>query len=180
MGYKLDEKIINEREIYKGRIITVKEYDVVLQNGKLAKREVVHHPGAVAILPIATDGSVFFVKQYRLPAKKVLLEIPAGKLDFGEEPLNCAKRELEEEIGYIPKDLKLLHVFYPSPGISDEILYLYEASDLEKTNTNPDDDEFLEIISLTKEEIIRALESGEFEDSKTLIAVYYFLRSRKI
>uniref|UniRef100_A0A7C3RJ33 GDP-mannose pyrophosphatase n=1 Tax=Dictyoglomus thermophilum TaxID=14 RepID=A0A7C3RJ33_DICTH len=176
----MNEKVINEREIYKGRIITVKEYDVVLENGKLAKREVVHHPGAVAILPIARDGSVFFVEQYRLPAKKVLLEIPAGKLDFGEEPINCAKRELEEEIGYIPKNLKLIHVFYPSPGISDEVLYLYEATDLEKTNTNPDDDEFLKIISLTADEIIKALESGKFEDSKTLIAIYYFLRSKKI
>lgn len=171
----MEEKIIEEREKYVGRIIKVKEYNVVLSNGKKARREVVHHPGAVAILPISSDGSVYFVRQYRLPVKKVLLEIPAGKLDEGENPEECAIRELEEEIGYLPKRLRLIHTFYPSPGISDEILYLYEAYDLEKSNRNPDEDEFLEIITLKEDEIKKFLSAGNFEDSKTLIAVYYYL-----
>lgn len=175
---ELEEKIIEESEKYKGRIITVKEYKVVLINGKETKREVVHHPGAVAILPILEDGSLFFVKQYRLPAKKILLEIPAGKLDQGENPEECAYRELEEEIGYVPGSLRLIHTFYPSPGISDEILYLFEATDLRKTKNNPDEDEFLEIITLNKEEVKKCLFENRFEDSKTLIGVYYYLYSR--
>lgn len=178
MRDKLEERIIEESEKYRGRIIRVKEYKVVLSNGREAKREVVHHPGAVAILPIDKNGSVFFVKQYRLPARKVLLEIPAGKLDKNEKPEDCAIRELEEEIGYIPKKLCLIHAFFPSPGISDEILYLFEASDLEKTKENPDEDEYLEIITLKRDEIKKALLEGNFEDSKTLIAVYYYLYSR--
>jgi len=176
---KLDEKIIETVEKYKGRIITVKEYRVVLINGKEAKREVVHHPGAVAILPVLEDGSVFFVKQYRLPAQKVLLEIPAGKLDYGEKPEECAYRELEEEIGYVPGKLKLVHTFYPSPGISDEVLYLFEASNLKRTKENPDEDEFLELVILSKDEVKRYLFENKFEDSKTLIGVYYYLYSRR-
>lgn len=176
--FELEEKIIGESEKYVGRIIKVKEYDVVLSNGKRAKREVVHHPGAVAVLPISKDGSVFFVKQFRLPAKKVLLEIPAGKLDEGESPEDCAIRELEEEIGYSPKRLKLIHTFYPSPGISDEVLFLYEADELEESSKTPDEDEFLEVVALNKDEIEKFLLSGSFADSKTLIAVYYYLYLR--
>ena len=179
MKVKLNEKIIETVEKYKGRIITVREYKVVLMNGKEAKREVVHHPGAVAILPVLEDGSVFFVKQYRLPAHKVLLEIPAGKLDYGEKPEECAYRELEEEIGYVPGNLKLVHTFYPSPGISDEVLYLFEARNLQKTKENPDEDEFLEIVILSEEEVKRYLFENKFEDSKTLIGVYYYLYSRR-
>ncbi|HOP94526.1 MAG TPA: NUDIX hydrolase [Dictyoglomaceae bacterium] len=175
----MEEKILKEENIYKGRIIEVNEYEVVLPNGKKAKREVVHHPGAVGILPISEDKTIYFVKQYRLPAKSILLEIPAGKLDYGEDPLDCAGRELEEEIGFKSKNLKLIHTFYPSPGISDEILYLFVAKELEKTTLNPDEDEFLEVVPLKKEDLERILFEDGFRDSKTLIAVYYFLFNKE-
>jgi len=172
----MKEKVLQEKILYKGKIINVKELEVILPNGKLAKREVVEHPGAVAILPIDDDGGIFFVKQYRICANEILLEIPAGKLDKGESPIDCAYRELEEEIGYRPKKLTLIHTFYPSPGISTEVLYLFLATGLEKTKVHPDEDEFLEIVKLNGEEIKNLLGQNLVKDSKTLIALYYYLQ----
>lgn len=174
----MKEKILNEKILYKGKIVNIKEVEVELPNGKISKRELVEHPGAVAILPIDTDGNIFFVKQYRMCTGEILLEIPAGKLNYGEDPYQCAMRELEEEIGYKAKKLKLIHTFYTSPGISNEILYLFEAEDLEKTQSNPDEDEFLEIISINKENLETLIEDNKIKDAKTLIGIYYYLTRR--
>ncbi len=174
----MKEKILREKILYKGKIVNVKEVEVELPNGKIGIREVVEHPGAVAILPINHDGSIFFVKQYRMCTGEILLEIPAGKLNFGEDPYQCAIRELEEEIGYRAKRLELIHSFYTSPGITNEVLYLFEAGNLEKTKVNPEEDEFLEIISLRREDVERLLKENKIKDAKTLIAIYYYLAGR--
>ncbi|MCS7201592.1 MAG: NUDIX hydrolase [Dictyoglomus sp.] len=169
------EKILREKLVYKGKIVNIKEVEVELPNGKIGKREIVEHPGAVAILPIDQEGGIFFVKQYRMCTGEILLEIPAGKLNYGEDPYQCAIRELEEEIGYKAKDLKLIHAFFTSPGISNEILYLFEAKDLEKTQINPDEDEFLEIIIIKRENLKKLIKENKIKDAKTLIALYYYL-----
>ncbi len=174
----MKEKILREKLLYKGKIVNVKELEVELPNGKIGIRELVEHPGAVAILPINHDGGVFFVKQYRMCTGEILLEIPAGKLNFGEDPYQCAIRELEEEIGYRAKRLELIHSFYTSPGISNEVLYLFEAKNLEKTKVNPEEDEFLEIISLRKEDVERLIKENKIKDAKTLVAIYYYLARR--
>ncbi|MCX7845049.1 MAG: NUDIX hydrolase [Dictyoglomaceae bacterium] len=174
----MKEKILKEKLLYKGKIVNIKEIEVELPNGRIGKREIVEHPGAVAILPIDQDGNILFVKQYRMCAREILLEIPAGKLNYGEEPYQCAMRELEEETGYRAKKLELIHSFYTSPGISNEVLYLFVAKDLEKTQVNYDEDEFIEIISIKKENLEALLKECEIKDAKTLIAVYYYLTRR--
>jgi ADP-ribose pyrophosphatase len=173
----MKEKIINEKYLYKGKIINVKEVEVLLPNMKVAKREIIEHPGAVAILPI-NNKEIYFVKQYRVCANEILLEIPAGKLNYGEDPYACALRELEEEIGFTSKKLDLVHIFYPSPGISNEILYFFVAENLEKRKTHPDDDEFLEIIKINENDLEKLIEENKIKDAKTLIGIYYYIRRK--
>ncbi len=127
----LEEKTIQTKEIFDGKIIKVQVEDVTLPNGHTSKREIIKHPGAVAVIPITKDNKIIFVKQYRKPLEKVLVEIPAGKLEEGEAPITTALRELEEETGYTTKSLHYVTSFYTSPGFADEIIYLYETSDLE-------------------------------------------------
>ncbi|MGB9857054.1 MAG: NUDIX hydrolase [Dictyoglomaceae bacterium] len=172
------EKILNEKILYKGKIVSIKEVEVELPNGKIGKREIVEHPGAVAILPVDDDKNIYFVRQFRLCANEILLEIPAGKLNYGEDPYSCAIRELEEEIGYRPRKLELIHIFYPSPGISSEILYFFIAENLEKTKVNPDEDEFLEIVKIKEESLESLIKENKIKDAKTLIGIYYYLKRR--
>ncbi|AGB18935.1 NUDIX hydrolase [Thermoanaerobacterium thermosaccharolyticum] len=172
----LNEPTKNSNTIFSGRIINLRIDDVVLPNGKVAKREIVEHGGGVSILAINKDGKIIMVKQYRKPAEKVLLEIPAGKLNIGEKPDECAKRELMEETGYIAKELKHLFSFYPSPGFSTEVLHLYLANDLEKGTPHTDPDEFLNVYEYSVDEIKEMIENGLIEDAKTLIALLYYIK----
>lgn len=174
----MEEKILNEKISYRGKIINVKEVEVEFPNGKIGKREIIEHPGAVAILPVDEDKNIYFVRQFRICANEILLEIPAGKLNYGEDPYSCAIRELEEEIGYRAKKLELIHTFYPSPGISSEILYLFIAENLKKTKINPDEDEFLEIVKIKEENLESLIRENKIKDAKTLISIYYYLKRR--
>lgn len=111
---KFEEKTVQSTEIFKGKVVTLTVDDVILPNGKPAKREIIHHPGAVAIIPITKDGKIVFVEQYRKALERTIVEIPAGKLEPGEEPAVCARRELEEETGYGAKELTHIQSFYTS------------------------------------------------------------------
>lgn len=172
---KFEEKTIDTTEIYKGKVINLQIDDVVLPDGKTAKREIVKHPGAVAVIALTQDNKIIMVEQYRKALERSLLEIPAGKLEPGELPELTAARELEEETGYAAGKLNHLISFYTSPGFADEIIHLYEASDLRKLE-NPvsgDEDEFVELYELTIEEAVKLVKDKKIYDAKTAYAVLY-------
>jgi ADP-ribose pyrophosphatase len=173
------EKTLEKRTIYKGRILNVKTDTVLCANGRTAFREVIEHHGGAAVAALNEKGEIYLVRQYRYPYGEYLLEIPAGKLNAGENPEECAARELTEETGLIAEKLELLNVIYPSPGYTNEKLYVYEASGLSRGKTNFDLDEDIENITLPLVEAVRMADSGELKDCKTVIAIYRLAR-RKI
>jgi len=156
---------------YDGVIVRVRLDDALLPNGKPAKREVVEHPGGVAILPLLADGRVCCVRQFRYPFGEVLLEIPAGKLEYGEDHRLAALRELQEEVGAVPARLDYLGKLYPSPGYSAEVLHLYLAQDLTMGESCPDEDEFLQEALLPLAELVDMALTGQLPDAKTAAAV---------
>ncbi|MFC3038990.1 NUDIX hydrolase [Virgibacillus xinjiangensis] len=172
---KFEERTIKTENIFDGKVVRLQVDEVELPNGKTSKRELIKHSGAVAVIPITKDNKILFVKQYRKPLEKTLIEIPAGKMEEGEEPEVTAVRELEEETGYTTNDLSLVTSFYSSPGFADELLYIYITDQLEKLDTPPDgdDDEFVEIIELTLDEAKRYVEEERIHDAKTNYAVLY-------
>jgi ADP-ribose pyrophosphatase len=173
-----NEKQISSEEIFKGKIITVRLDQVELVNGKTAAREVVHHNGGVAVLALDEDENVLFVRQFRYPYGEVLLELPAGKLELGEDPAACGLRELEEETGYAAAHCESLGVAYPTPGYCDEVLYLYFAKDLTKTAQNLDEDEFLSVEKIPLEQAVAMCVDGTIKDAKTLAAILKFAAKR--
>lgn len=179
---ELTEVQVSSEEIFHGKIVHLFRDQVRLPNGKLTTREVMRHPGAAAVVPLTGEGNVILVRQYRYPFAQVMLEIPAGKLDPGEDPLVCARRELTEETGYEAEEFVSLGVFYPSVAVIDEQIHLYLARGLTFRATNPDADEFLNVeqrpLSAMVEEVMR----GGVPDGKTQAAIlkaWYLLQSQK-
>ncbi len=170
MSHLTEHKLTSET-VYTGKIITVRHDTVRLPNGREATRDVVAHPGAVAVVPITAAGEVVLVRQYRYPVARALLEVPAGKLDKGERPEDCARRELEEETGYQAGSLEHLATFFTAPGFSDEQMHLYAARDLRKTSQNTDQDEFIDIEYYTPAQIRKLLADKEISDAKTLVGL---------
>lgn len=169
---ELYEKKINSKNIFTGKILKLYLDDVMLPNKKIATREKVLHPGAVGIVPVTKERQVLLVKQFRYPVESILLEIPAGKLDKGEKPLDCANRELHEEVGAVGGKLINLASFYTSPGFSNEILHLYLAIDFKRKGNNLDEDEFLHIYEMDLEDTISLIEKGGIMDAKTIIGIF--------
>ena len=165
---ELTEKTLSEEYIYQGRIIKVRRDEVELPNGHKSVREVVEHSGGVCVLPLTDKEEVIFVRQFRYPYKEVILEIPAGKRDHGEEsPLECGKRELAEETGAKAAKYTNLGELYPSPGYCGEVIYMFLATGLTFGNTNPDEDEFLNVEKIPFDKALDMVLSGEIKDSKT-------------
>ncbi|MGG7617857.1 NUDIX hydrolase [Bacillus coreaensis] len=175
MSSSFEEKTIKSEKIFSGKIISLQVDDVELPNGKHSKRELIKHPGAVAVIAITDEGKMVMVEQYRKALERDVVEIPAGKLEKGEEPSLCAKRELEEETGYVCKTLDWLISFYTSPGFADEIVHVYVARGLEKKEdaASPDEDEFVTLVELTLEEALEYIEERKIYDAKTAYAVQY-------
>lgn len=171
----LTEKTLSKKNIYSGKIIDVDVDEVLLPNGETSKREIVNHTGAVAVCALTPENKVVFVKQYRKPVEKVLLEIPAGKLEEGEHPKEAAHRELEEETGYIAKDLELIADVYTSPGFANEKISIYFTDELSKGNVHLDPDEFVEQVELSIDEINDLVTNLKITDAKTLIALQHLL-----
>jgi len=167
----LKEKELNSKLVFDGNLLKVYSNTVELPNGKEAGREYIKHPGAVAIVPITQDGKIILVRQYRYPTGKALLEIPAGKLDKGEKPVNCALRELEEETGYVAKTIQFLSSIYTTPGFTDEIIHLYVAEGLTFVKQNLDEDEFLNVEIYTKQEVKKMILDGRINDGKSMLAL---------
>ncbi|HIU63855.1 MAG TPA: NUDIX hydrolase [Candidatus Avacidaminococcus intestinavium] len=170
----LDEKLISTEKIFEGKLLKLDKDMVLLPNGKQATRELIRHPGAAAILAITNEQKIIFVEQYRHPVGSVVLEIPAGKIDPGEDPLTCAKRELSEETGFSAKKWHKLTSIATTPGFTDEVIHLYLAKELVYTGQHTDNDEFIEIKSFTLSEIITMISEGLIYDAKTLCALFAY------
>lgn len=164
-------EILNRQEIFKGKIIDVELDTVKLPNGKTAKREVVLHNAASGMLAVDNDGKILFVRQYRHPIGKELLELPAGIVEQGETPMECALREIEEETAHKAGNIELLTAFHTSAGFSNEVIYVYLCTGLTKGSFNFDEDEFITNIRLTLDEAIDKIFTGEITDSKTIIGL---------
>lgn len=163
------ERLSDRRRVFDGAIIHVDHMTATLPNGKEALREVAVHIGAAAVIPVDSDGNVYLVRQFRAPLEKVTLEIPAGKLDFkGEDRFECAKRELREETGYTAGKWAHLTDLATTPGFCDEIIGIYLAQDLIPGETDPDDDEFLNVVKMPLSEAVDLAMRGEIPDSKTI------------
>jgi ADP-ribose pyrophosphatase len=171
----LEEKTVSTEKIFNGRVISLQVDEVELPNGKKAKRELVKHPGAVAIIAITDENKIVLVEQYRKALERTIIEIPAGKLEKGEEPEFCAKRELEEETGYDCTSLKFINAFYTSPGFADEIIHVYLAKGLKKKENaaSLDEDEFVNLMEMTLDEALQAIKERKIYDAKTIFAVQY-------
>ncbi len=168
---ELFEKTVSTKEIYNGRIFTVKEDVVELPGGELAKRDVVVHSGGVGVITVNKDGKVPMVRQYRKGIERISLEIPAGKLEKGEDPEECGRRELREETGYVGEKFTLLSKFSVSPAYCSEMIYVYKAEGLEKSEQSLDKDEYLNVEYYTLDELYKMVISGEIVDAKTIIAI---------
>lgn len=168
---ELTEKKLDSTLLHEGRVIKLFLDQVALPNGKTASREVVRHPGGVIILPLGDDGFVYLVRQFRYPLGKAILEIPAGKLEYGEEPLPAAQRELKEEIGAEAKDWVSLGDIWPTPGFCDEVQHLYLARGLTFGQTQPDEDEFLEQVKLPFSQVLAMAADGRMQDGKSVAAI---------
>jgi ADP-ribose pyrophosphatase len=172
----LKERTLQSTLVYQGKIIRVKRKDVLLADGTPATREVVEHPGAVAVVALDEKSRhIYLVEQYRSPLEKTLLEIPAGKLDEGETPEEAALRELAEETGKTAERIIKLAGFYASPGYSNEKIHLFLALDLKKTKREPVAGEFLRIQKKEIGQILRMIEEGEIEDGKTILGISLFI-----
>lgn len=167
----LNEQPLSADYKYRGRIINLRVDTALLPNGSSATREVVEHPGGVCVSALTEDGCLLFVRQFRYPYQKVLLELPAGKLDPGEDPLEAGKRELREETGAEAARYESLGELYPSPGYCGEIIHLYAATGLTFGQMSPDEDEFLEVEKIPLEEAARMVLDNEIADAKTQAAV---------
>ena len=167
----LEEKQLSFDYKFKGRIINLRVDEALLPNGATATREVVEHNGGICVVPITENGEVLMVEQYRYPYGEVILEIPAGKRDGNEEPLEGGKRELREETGAIAENYTFLGELYPTPGYCGEVIYMYLATGLSFGETDPDEDEFLNVKKIPLEKAVDMIMKGEIKDAKTQTAI---------
>ena len=166
------EKTVDTKRVFDGLILHIDHVNNRLPNGQLAAREIARHVGASAVVPVDGDGNVWLVKQFRAPIDRVLLEVPAGKLDFkGEDRLLAAKRELQEETGLTAGEWTHLSDIVTTPGFSDELISLYLARELSAGESHPDEDEFLNVVKVPLDELVAMIARGEVTDAKTICAV---------
>ena len=168
---ELTEKTLSSEKIFDGRILHVRRDTVLLPNGHQSTREVVDHPGGVCVLALDDQELVLVVSQFRYPYGEVLRELPAGKLEYGEDPAQAAIRELREETGAVAGTFQPLGELYPSPGYCGEIIRMYLARDLSFGDTDPDEDEFLGLERVPFSQLVEQVLSGEIKDAKTIAAV---------
>ena len=166
-----EPKILSREIVFNGRLVQVRVDRVVEPAGHTATREIVVHPGAVAIVARPSPEEVILVRQYRHAAGRELLEIPAGGLHDGEDPLQAAVRELEEETGYRAGSMVERARFWTTPGFTTELMFLYEASDLVRTQINPDEDEVIEVDIVRSDDALRMIEEGRIQDAKSILGL---------
>lgn len=171
------EKTLQSELIYGGRRLKLYRDEVELPSGKKTCREVVSHPGSVAVVPIIKEGEVLLIKQYRHAIKGLIYEIPAGTLEKGETPEQCAMREMVEETGYLPRKLEKLGQFYPSPGVMNELMHLYKASQLVRrvpeTGTPTREESIEQVVTLRLSQAVDMIRRGEIMDGKTICGLLW-------
>lgn len=167
------EKIIETREVFKGNFLVIENLDVELPDGNIGNRDIVRHPGAVAVLAFVDEETILLVEQFRVALNKTLLEVPAGKLEKGEELEVCAHRELEEETGYKAKNMQYLGTIATGAGFTDELIHIYKATELYQGVKGGDEDEFIEVTSYKLEAIRAMIKEGQIIDAKTISAFMY-------
>lgn len=172
------EKQLKENKVFKGRILEFYNDDVLCANDVITTREYIKHPGGVCILGFI-DGKIPLVKQYRYALGKELLELPAGKLEKGEDPETAAIREYEEEVGYKVLEIQKLGSIIPTCGYSDEVIHLFYAKKLQKTHTHFDSDESIDTYLYSLDEILNMIDDGTIIDAKTVAVIYHYLRLNK-
>ncbi|MFQ3611342.1 MAG: NUDIX hydrolase [Fimbriimonadales bacterium] len=172
----LKEELIESQTLYRGRVVTLRIDTVRLPSGRTARREIVEHRGAVAIVPMLDEDTVLLIRQYRQAVGEVLLEIPAGTLEPDEPPESCARRELEEETGYQSRQIRKLFSQYLAPGYSQEVLHVYLAEDLIRTRPQPEEDELVELVPTPIDQIAEMILQGTIKDSKTIAGLLMTLR----
>jgi ADP-ribose pyrophosphatase len=159
------------RNIYTGKVVTLNIDTVTLPNGATIDLETIRHPGAAAVVPVKDDGTVVLIRQFRHAAGGFIYEIPAGKLQPGEDPLHCASRELEEEVGYRAASFELLTSIFTAPGFADEVIHVYKATGLTTGRQQLDADEVLDIIEMPLAEAVNKIEDGTIRDAKTIVGL---------
>lgn len=165
-----EEKTLDTQRIYEGAIINLRRDKVTVENGT-SYREIIEHNGGAVLAAVTDEGKMVMVRQYRKPAERVMLEVPAGKIDAGETPLETARRELKEETGYTPSEVEYMTEFYPSVGYSEEVLYLYLCTGLTAGETCPDENEALDILEMDIDELYQMVMRAEIRDAKTIVAI---------
>ncbi len=168
---ELYEKKLSSEQIFDGKVVKLFVDRVELPDGKEAIREIVRHPGAVCVIPVTDEGDVIMVKQYRYAFEQIMLEIPAGKLEPGEDSFEAVKRELEEESGAVAKNIEYMGEIFTTVAIFDEKIHAYLATGLEFKNAHPDEDEFLEVTKIPLSTLVDMVMNGEIKDAKTQIAI---------
>ncbi len=167
----LEEKTVKSETVYEGPIFTITHDTAELENGKDAVRDVLHHSGGVGIVPVTDDNQVYLVRQFRYPFHTTTLEIPAGKINEGEQPYECGKRELLEEIGCTCKEYTDIGDMYPTPAYDTEITHMYLARGLEQHSQKLDEDEFLDVVKMPLSEAVKLVLEGKLPDGKTQLGI---------
>ncbi len=173
MDMHLKETFVSGELAYDGHFLKVQRDQVVLPDGKLTEREYIRHPGAVVIIPLFSDGSVLMERQFRYPLNRVFIEFPAGKIDPGEDPLVCAKRELLEETGYTAGSWQFVCTIHNAIAYADEHLDIFLARDLQPGQAQLDDEEFLETYQAPFQQLLEGVKCGEITDVKTVIGIFW-------
>ncbi len=167
------EKCLRDRMVFDGKLLKVYRDEVVMPDGREEVREVIRHSGASVIVPITDDDQFIMVKQFRYALGSVTLEFPAGKLNQGEDPLDCARRELEEETGYLAESWEEILQLHPAPGYSDERLWIYLARNLHSGQSHADPDELVQVVKMPADELLSWSKKGKITDAKTVAALLY-------
>ena len=174
----MEERVLSSRPIYNGRVVAVRVDEVMLADGHVAQREVVEHAQAVAIVPVTADDRVLMVRQYRLPVRRVMLELPAGVFNPGEEPEAAAQRELQEETGHAAGRLRRLGGFWVAPGYCTEYIHIYLAEELYESRLEADEDERIEVTTLSLTEALAGIAAGNIDDAKSVCGLLLYDRHR--
>ncbi len=170
--------VLSSREIYQGRVIKLRVDELEAYSGLRMQREIIEHPGAVVIVSMDSDGLIHWVRQYRHATGQTLLELPAGTLEPGEDPEPCARRELAEETGFAASEWQPLGGFFTAPGFCSEYIHAFAATDLSREEAAGDEDEDIEVVPLSLEDSLRAVDNGQVIDAKSIAALHLYLRKR--
>lgn len=177
----MEEKFVKTLKEEKGKYLTYRMDEVIISTGRTSTREILLHPGAVVVAALTEEEEVVMVRQYRYAAGQILLELPAGKLEYGEDPLECAKRELSEETGFEASGWEKLAEFYTAPGYTNEMMHLYLARGLKELEAHPDTDEVIEYEKIPLTALKKSLlEAGEIQDAKSIIGLFWLLQKTEV